>query len=83
MAITLKPETEETLRQTAQWEGQDADTFADFLLAGVLAEREHQIVENIKLLQEGLDAIDSGRVRPAADFFAEHRQRYPDSEHSA
>ncbi len=78
MAITLKPETEEKLRQTAQWEGQDADTFADALLADVLAERERQLAENVKLLQEGLDALDAGRFRPAAEFFAEHRQRYPD-----
>ena len=78
MAITLKPETEEKLRQTAEWEGQDADTFADTLLADVLAERERQIAENVKLLQEGLDAIDAGRFRPAAAFFAEHRQRFPD-----
>ena len=77
MAITLKPETEEKLRQTAQWEGQDADTFADALLADVLAERERQLAENVKLLQEGLDALDAGRFRPAAEFFAEHRQRYP------
>jgi len=77
MAITLKPETEEKLRQTAQWEGQDADTFADALLADILAERERQLAENVKLLQEGLDALDAGRFRPAAEFFAEHRQRYP------
>ena len=78
MAITLKPETEEKLRQTAEWEGQDADTFADTLIADVLAERERQLAENVKLLQEGLDALDAGRFRPAAEFFAEHRQRYPE-----
>ena len=83
MAITLKPETEEKLRQTAEWEGQDADAFADTLIADVLAERERQLAENVKLLQEGLNALDAGRFRPAAEFFAEHRQRYPDPEHGA
>lgn len=80
MAIILKPETEEKLRQTAQWEGQDADTLADALLAEVLAQREREYTEDVAAAQEGINAVNQGRVRPAAEFFAEHRQRYPDAE---
>ena len=80
MAITLKPETEEKLRQTAQWEGQDADTLADVLLAEVLALREQEFVGDVAAAKEGMAAIAAGRVRPAAEFFAEHRLRYPDAE---
>jgi predicted transcriptional regulator len=83
MAITLKPETEEKLRQTAQWEGQDADTFADTLLAESIARYEQEFEANVAAIQEGLDALDAGRFRPAAEFFAEHRQRYPDPEPGA
>ena len=80
MTITLKPETEEKLRQTAEWEGQDADTFADALLAEVLAQREREFTEDIAAVQEAWAAIPKGRFRPAAEFFAEHRKRYPDAE---
>ncbi len=78
MTVTLKPETEEKLRQMAQWEGQDADTFAEALLTDVLAEREREFAEDVAAAQEGIAAINQGRVRPAAEFFAEHRRRFPD-----
>lgn len=80
MAITLRPETEEKLRQMAQWEGQDADAFAEALLADILAEREQAFAEDVAAAQEGMEAINQGRFRPAAEFFAEHRRRYPDVE---
>ncbi len=78
MAIVLKPETEEKLRQTAQWEGQDADTLADALLAEVLAQREREFAEDIAAVQEAWIAIGEGRERPLAEFMADHRQRFPD-----
>lgn len=33
---------------------------------------------DMQAIQEGLDAVAAGRVRPFQEFFAEHRQRYPD-----
>lgn len=78
MAIVLKPETEEKLRQTAQWEGQDADTLADTLLAEVLAQREREFAEDIAAVQEAMEDVRAGRVRPYEEFLAEHRLRYPD-----
>lgn len=78
MAIVLKPETEEKLRQTAQWEGQDADALADALLAEVLAQREREFSEDVAAVQEAWVAVRQGRERPAAEFFADHRRRFPD-----
>ena len=77
MAITLTPETEAKLRETASREGQDADALADSMLAEVLAQRAQEFEEDIAAVQEGLDAIDQGRVRPFKDYMAEHRQRFP------
>ncbi len=79
MAIVLKPETEEKLRQTAQWEGQDVDTLADALLAEVLAQRERKFTENVVAVQEAWAAVREGRERPFAEFMADHRRRFPDS----
>lgn len=78
MAITLKPETEEKLRQRAQWEGQDADALADALLADVLAQREREFSEDITSVQEAWGAIRQGRERPFTEFMADHRRRHPD-----
>ena len=80
MAITLKPETEEKLRQTAEWEGQDADTLADTLLAEVLAQREREYAEDIAAVQEAWVAVHEGRERPYQEFMADHRRRFPDSD---
>ena len=77
MAITLTPETEAKLRETASREGQDADALADAMLAAVLAQRAQEFEEDIAAVQEGLDAIDQGRVRPFKDYMAEHRQHFP------
>ena len=78
MAIVLKPETEEKLRQTAQWEGQDVDTLADALLAEVLAQREREFTEDVVAVQEAWAAVREGRERPFAEFMADHRRRFPD-----
>lgn len=55
MAIVLKPETEEKLRQTAQREGQDVDILADALLAEVLAQREREFTERRGRRSRSLD----------------------------
>jgi hypothetical protein len=78
MAIVLKPETEEKLRQTAQREGQDVDILADALLAEVLAQREREFTEDVAAVQEAWTAVREGRERPFAEFMADHRRRFPD-----
>ena len=37
-----------------------------------------ELDRNVKAIQDGLDAVDSGRVRPFEDYLSEHRQRFPD-----
>ena len=76
MTITLAPDNEEKLRETAAREGQDADTFANALLAEVLAQREREFDEDIAAVQEAWVAIKEGRERPYAEFAAEMRQKY-------
>jgi len=78
MTITLTPHTEEQLRETARREGQDIDILAEAILAESLALRARQFDEDVKAIQEGLDAVDQGRVRPFREFMAEHRRLYPD-----
>ena len=39
---------------------------------------EHDLEDDVKAIQEGLDAVDAGRVRPFEEFLAEHRRRFPD-----
>ena len=78
MTITLAPEAETALRRTAQRTGQEPDLIASRLLVEVLTQQEQDLLVEVAAIQEGLDAIDQGRVRPFREFMAEHRQRYPD-----
>ena len=79
MTITLTRETETVLRRTAQRTGQEPDLIVNRLLAEVLTQQEQALLVEVAAIQEGLDAIDQGRVRPFKEFMAEHRQRYPDA----
>ena len=80
MTVILEPETEAKLRDLAQREGQDAQALANAWLAESVARHEREFEESVKAIQEGLDAVDQGRVRPFEDFLSEHRRRFPDSE---
>ena len=79
MTITLAPEAETALRKTAQRTGQEPDTIVSRLVLESLTQMEQQYADDVAAIQEGLDAIDQGRVRPFKEFMAEHRQRYPDA----
>lgn len=86
MAITLTPETETRLRQRAEREGQDADAFADAILADVLADDPDELtaeeVTEIRAgIRRGLEAASTGRVKPLSQAVAEARQRhgFPDT----
>jgi len=78
MTITLKPETEEKLRKTAEWEGQDVDTLANLLLAEVLAQREQEHAEDIAAVEVAWQAVKEGRERPFSEYVAERRLNFPD-----
>ncbi len=79
MTVTLTPEAETALRRTAQRTGQEPDLIVNRLLAEVLTQQEQELLVEVAAIQEGLDAIDQGRVRPFKEYMAEHRQRYPDA----
>lgn len=75
MSITLEPETEAKLHETAAREGQGVDTLANALLAEILQQRERAFAEDVAAIQEGFDAVHQGRERPFEEFLAEHRAR--------
>ena len=78
MTITLAPEAETALRKTAQRTGQEPDTIVSRLVLETLTQIEQEFMAEVAAIQEGLDAIDQGRVRPFEEFMAEHRRTYPD-----
>lgn len=80
MTLTLEPETEAKLREMAHREGQDAQVLANAWLAESLARHEREFAENVRAIQEGLDAVDQGRVRPYEEYLEEHYRRFPRSE---
>ncbi len=73
MTLTLRPQTEARLLAWAEYEGQDADTVADALLAEALARVQAKEVAAIRI---GFEDSDAGRVRPLAEVAAEKRAKY-------
>ena len=73
MSLTLTPKTEARLLAWAEYEGQDADTVADVLLADALARVR---AEEVAALRIGFEDSDAGRVRPLAEVAAEKRAKY-------
>jgi hypothetical protein len=73
MTITLEPETEAKLRETAHREGQALDALANALLAEVLEQKAREFAETVAAIQESLDSVREGRERPFGEFLAEHR----------
>jgi predicted transcriptional regulator len=78
MTITLQPEMEAKLRETAQREGLDLDAFVNALLKETLEQRSRQRDEDVAAVREGLDAIREGRERPLEEFLGERRSRRSD-----
>lgn len=83
MTITLTPETEARLRETADREGHDASTLAEAILADALADDPDQLTEDqIAAIREGirrgLEAGAEGRERSVAAYAAEVQQRRVD-----
>lgn len=75
MTITITPETEAKLREMAAREGQDMNTIVDALLASAIEWKSLERAEAIAGIQRGLEASAAGRVRPAAEVFAEMRAK--------
>jgi len=60
MTIVLQPETEARLSEIARREGQDTQALAQAWLTESLAWYEREFAENVRAIQEGLDAVDQG-----------------------
>ncbi len=73
MTLTITPKTEAMLLAKAEREGEDINTLADVLLAGLLARDQAKETDAIRA---GLEASDAGRVRPLAEVAAEMRAKY-------
>ena len=75
-SITLNPDTEARLRETAMRDGVEPDALAETIIAEALAWEAQDRQEAIESIRRGLEANDAGRVRPFAEFAAEMRARY-------
>ena len=75
MTITLSPETEARLRERAEQDGQDVNTLADALLAAALEWEAQDYAEAVEGIGRGLEDSAAGRVRPAAEVFADMRTK--------
>lgn len=77
MTITISSDLESRLRDRASRTGQDVDSAAEDLLAAALEWESSDREAAIAGIRRGLEASDAGRVRPAADVFAELRAQLP------
>jgi predicted transcriptional regulator len=75
MTITISAELEAKLKERAAQEGRDPDAVAEALLAAALEWEAQERAEAIAGIQRGLEASAAGRVRPAAEVFADMRAR--------
>ena len=76
MSITLDPELEERVRQSAMETGNALEDEVASLLKECLTWRERDRQEAIEGIQRGLDDVAAGRVRPIAETFAAIEQKY-------
>jgi predicted transcriptional regulator len=77
MSITLDPDLEEQVRQSATRKGVALDAEVARLLKDALTWEERDRQEAIEGIQRGLDAANAGRITPAAQFFSELEKKYP------
>ena len=62
-------------RERASQEGKNLDAVAETLLAAALEWDEREYAEAVAGIRRGLEAGAAGRVRPAAEVFAEMRRQ--------
>lgn len=74
--IRLKPERQTQLEDYARRHGQDPDVALDDVLAAALEWESQDYQEAVEGIRRGLDDVNAGRTRPAAEFLAEVRRKY-------
>ncbi len=75
ITLDLEPGVEAYLREKAVREGQATEAVAQALLAWAMAWEAQDQAETLEGIRRGLEASDAGRVRPAADVFADMRAK--------
>lgn len=75
MALTVNPQLEARLREKAAQENRDADAVAEALLTMALDWEAQDYAEAVEGIRRGLEASAAGRVRPAAEVFADMRAK--------
>lgn len=76
MAIAIRPETEARLERKALGEGRDLDSIVDELLTVGLDICELDPLDVPTAIQEGLDAVNEGRVKPLPQYLEEQRLKH-------
>jgi hypothetical protein len=74
--MPLKPERKAQLEDYAQRHGQDAATALDDVLAAALEWEGQDYQEAVEGIRRGVEDVNAGRTRPAADFLGEVRRKY-------
>jgi predicted transcriptional regulator len=72
--IHLKPERKTQLEDYARRHGPDPAVALDDVLAGVLEWESLDYQETVEGIRRGVEDVDAGRTRPAAEFLSEVRQ---------
>ena len=75
ITLDLEPGVEAYLREKAVREGQATEAVAQALLAWAMAWEAQDQAEALEGVRRGLEAGEAGRVRPAADIFADMRAK--------
>lgn len=74
--ISLKPERKAQLEDYAQRHGQDAAAALDDVLGAALEWERQDYQEAVEGIRRGVEDVNAGRTRPAAEFLAEVRRKY-------
>lgn len=75
MTLTISPHLEARLRRKVAQENQDTDTVAETLLTMALDWEARDYAEAVEGIRNGIEASAAGRVRPAAEVFADMRAK--------
>jgi hypothetical protein len=78
MTICLSPDVEAALLERARQEARDVDELANSIIRRALETEAQGYAETVKALEEAMDDVHQGRVRPFREFMKEHCERYPD-----
>ena len=75
ITLNLEPGVEAYLREKALREGQATEAVAQALLTWAMEWEAQDQAETLAGVRRGLEAGEAGRVRPAADVFANMRAK--------